>query len=121
MGRPGSVEEYIGSFDEPVRPFLQELRELSLKCAPKADESLKWGQPAYSQRTILFVFAGHRHHASFVFSPSTRKAFAAQLHGFKTGKGSVQLPYDRSVPRELLTEMIQYRTRELEVDNVLWK
>jgi hypothetical protein len=43
--------------------------------------------------TILLVFAGYAEHANFVFTPSTREAFADELSGFRTGKGSVQLPH----------------------------
>jgi hypothetical protein len=52
----------------------------------------KWGATAYSVETILFVFAGYTKNANFVFTPSTREAFAGELSRFRTGKGSVQLP-----------------------------
>ena len=47
---------------------------------------------------ILFVFVGYSKHTNFVVTPSTREVFAAELTGFTTGKGSVQLRYGDPVP-----------------------
>jgi uncharacterized protein YdhG (YjbR/CyaY superfamily) len=118
--KPLTVEAYIESFPGPARKRLSELRDLSRANAPQATESLKWGTPAYSVETILFVFAGYTNHANFVFTPSTREAFAGELSGFRTGKGSVQLPYTDPVPAEMIGRMIEYRINEFEVDGIRW-
>lgn len=118
--RPGDVDEYIAGFDGPKQDFLRRLRGLSRANAPTAVEGLKWGTPAYSLDTILFVFAGYSKHANFVFTPSTKDAFADRLSGFDTGKGSIKLYYDHEIPVDLLAEMIAYRIREFEVDGVKW-
>ena len=119
--KPASVDEYIASFDdEQHRDFLTRLRELSRAAAPQAEESLRWGSPAYALDSILFVFAGYKKHANVVFTPSTKEAFADRLQDFDTGKGSIKLPYDDEIPTELLTEMIAHRIREFEVDGVKW-
>lgn len=119
--KPTTVDEYIASFDgELNRAFLTRLRELSRAAAPQAEESLKWSSPAYAFGSILFVFAGYKRHANFVFTPSTKEAFADRLQDFDTGKGSIKLPYDDEIPTELLTEMIAHRIREFEVDGVKW-
>lgn len=119
--RPGSVDEYIASFaDRSHRDFLTRLRELCRAEAPTAAESLKWGNPAYSLGTILFMFAGYSKHANFAFTPSTKDAFIHRLGDFETGKGTIKMPYDRDIPTELLSEMIAHRIRECEVDGVKW-
>lgn len=120
MGRAGTVEEYVGSFAGAAGEMLRGLRELAQREAPQAREELKWGTPAYSTRTILFVIAGYTEHANIVFTPSTREAFADRLRELETGKGSVKLPYDRPVPWELLAEMIRYRLHECEEQGVNW-
>jgi uncharacterized protein YdhG (YjbR/CyaY superfamily) len=73
MAKPLTVDEYIGSFSGPAQARLRELRELSRAAAPETTEELKWGHPAYSLETILFVFSGHQNHANLVFTPSTRE------------------------------------------------
>lgn len=121
LSKPGNVEEYIARFDSPEQQdFLRRLRDLSRANAPTAGEGLKWGNPAYFLDTILFAFAGYQRHANFVFTPTTKEAFADRLTDFDTGKGSIKLPYDREIPEDLLAEMIAYRIREFEVDGVKW-
>lgn len=119
--KPETVDDYIAAFTEAHhREFLTRLRHLSRDLVPQATESLKWGNPAYSLDTILFAFAGYAKHANFVFTPSTKAAFADQLQDFDTGKGSIKLPYGQETPTELLAEMIAFRLREFEVDGVKW-
>jgi uncharacterized protein YdhG (YjbR/CyaY superfamily) len=121
VDKPKTVDEYLATFPENARKLLDELRALSRGQVPEATEALKWGSPAYSlDGTIMFAFAGYRQHANFVFTPTTRAAFADELTDFRTGKGSVQLPYLQPVPAELLGRMIAHRIREFREDGVLW-
>ncbi|WP_207913604.1 hypothetical protein [Dietzia cinnamea] len=69
---------------------------------------------------ILFMFSGHKAHASMAFTPSTKAAFEAELTRYRTGKSTVALPYGTPPPHPLLTRMIEYRVREHEHDGVNW-
>ena len=46
--------------------------------------------------------------------------FAADLVGYRTGKGTVALPYDDPPPEAILRRMIEFRIREYERDGVKW-
>ncbi len=70
---------------------------------------------------ILVIFAGYKHHMNLVATPSTKQAFEDRLTGYKTGKGSVQLPYDQDLPTELIKEMAAYRLTEYQNRGVKWK
>lgn len=119
---PSTVEQYCGQFSADAADALSELCRVSRSAAPAATEAIKWGHPTFlhPQGTILFVFSGHKKHANFVFTPSTREAFAEELVGFTTGKGRVQLPYGEPVPAELLQRMIRFRIEEFEQHGVKW-
>lgn len=121
--RPTSVEEYLAAFPDEARRRLTGLRALCLEAAPDAVEGLKWGYPAYWTGTILFMFSGHREHASVAVTPTALDAFRGELEalGHGTGKGSVRLPYDRPVPTELVARLLAHRAREYEVDGVTWR
>ncbi|MDX3694648.1 DUF1801 domain-containing protein [Streptomyces europaeiscabiei] len=122
MGKPQTIDEYIEGFAGQSREVLEQVRALARDAVPAASEAIKWGHPAWvhPSGTILFMVSGHAKHANIVFTPSTREAFDAALAGFATGKGSVQLPYGRPVPGDLLRRMIAFRIREHEDDGVLW-
>lgn len=122
MTRPTTAHDYlVGLFDDPALR-IDELRELSRRSAPGAEETIKWGSPAmvHPDGTILFVYSAHKHHANVTFTPSTREAFAHELRECATGEGSVKLPYGQRVPTQLLERMIAHRIREYEDDGVTW-
>lgn len=122
MPKPATINEYINAAPPLGRALLNERRDLSREAAPDAVEQIKWGHPAYvhSDGVILFMFSGHKAHASVAFTPSTRAAFEAELTQYRTGKGTVALPYDTPPPRPLLTRMVMYRVREHKHDGVNW-
>ena len=122
MPKPTTIDDYIRSAPEAGRRMLKQLRALSRDAVPHATEQLKWGHPAYvhSDGVILFMFSAHKAHASFAVTPSTRAAFSADLVGYRTGKGTVALPYDAPPPHPILRKMIEFRIREYEDDGVRW-
>ena len=122
MAKAVTVDEYMTLAPEAGRRLLERLRALCREAAPRATEQIKWGHPAYvhPDGVILFMFSAHREHASFAFTPTTRAAFAADLVGYRIGKGTVALPYDARPPLLILRRMIEFRIREYERDGVKW-
>ena len=122
MFKPTTIDEYINTALPAGRTLLSELRKLSRDAVPDAVEQIKWGHPAYvhPDGVILFMFSGHKTHASLAFTPSTRAAFETELTGYRTGKGTIALPYNTTPPRPLLTKMIEFRVREHEHHGVNW-
>lgn len=120
VDRPTTIDEYIAAQAPEIRPRVAELRALVRAHAPGAVESIKWGSPAFSGRTIYVMLSAHARHCNVAFTPSTREAFAAELTGLRTGKGTVQVPHDEPVPADLLGRMIEYRAVECEQRGVNW-
>lgn len=122
MTKPTTIDDYIRSAPEGGRRMLEQLCALCRDAAPHATEQLKWGHPAYlhPDGVILFMFSAHKAHASFAFTPSTRAAFTADLVAYRTGKGTVALPYDAPSPHSILRRMIEFRIREYEDEGVKW-
>lgn len=89
MTRPTTVDDYLVGLSDDAALRIDELRELSRRSAPGAEETIKWGSPAmvHPDGTILFVHSAHKHHANVTFTPSTRKAFARELREYATGEG----------------------------------
>lgn len=120
--KPTTVEEYLAALPDPAAALIREVRALAREVVPEAGEALKWSSPAllHPSGMILVIYSAHRQHANVTFTPSTREAFAEELSGFETGKGSVKLPYDRPVPAQLLRRMVAHRVREYEQEGVTW-
>lgn len=122
MPRPTTIDDYIDQAPDAGRGHVRELRALCREAVPEAVEQITWGHPAYvhPDGVILLMFSAHTAHASFAVTPSTRDAFADELGGFRTGKGTVALPYDAALPRHLLRRMIEFRVHEYEDHGIKW-
>lgn len=107
-----SVSEYIKTFPKEIQAILEKLREIILKKAPDAVESISYGMPAYkTHKKPLVYFAAFKNHIGFYATPTGHSEFAEQLSKYKQGKGSVQFPFD-DVPYELVRKIIQFRVKE---------
>jgi uncharacterized protein YdhG (YjbR/CyaY superfamily) len=100
---------------------LREMRACIRKAAPGAEESLKWGMPAFSYKRILVMFAGFRHHIGFFPTPSPLRALADDLKGFKSSKGGVQFPLEKRLPLGLVTKITKFRVKESREQDALWR
>ena len=118
--RPTSVAEYIAAAPKEARSKLREMRRLIAAAAPGATQSLKWSMPAFSYTRILVTFAAFKKHIGFFPTPSALREFKKDLVGFKTSAGTVQLPYDKPLPKALITRITKFRVRELKARDAKW-
>jgi len=118
---PKTITEYINTVPKESREKLREIRACIRKTAPGANESIKWGMPAFSNGRILVMFAGFKHHIGFYPTPSAVKAFAKDISGFKTAKGSIQFPLEKPLPLPLIRKMTAFRIRELKEEDRKWR
>ena len=110
-----NTEEYILQFPKEVQPILKKIREIIRKAAPNSVESISYGMPAYKLHgKPLVYFGGFKNHHGFYALPSGTDAFKKQLSNFKTGKGSIQFPFDKELPWKLIEEIVQFRAKEIE-------
>ena len=118
---PKSITEYINAAPKEAQKKLREMRACIRAAAPGAEESLKWGMPAFSYRRILVTFAAFKNHIGFYPTPSAVKAFANDLSKFATAKGSIQFPLEKPLPLPLIRKITAFRVREsIEADGK-WK
>jgi uncharacterized protein YdhG (YjbR/CyaY superfamily) len=119
--RPTSITEYINAAPKEARKKLREMRACIREAAPGAEESLKWGMPAFSYRRILVTFAAFKHHIGFYPTPSAVTAFANELAKFATAKGSIQFPLEKPLPLPLISKITAFRVRESIEEDGKWK
>ena len=117
--RPKSVTEYINTAPKGARKKLREMRACIRAAAPRAEESLKWGMPAFSYRRILVTFAAFKHHIGFYPTPSAVRAFANDLSKFVTADASIRFPLDKPLP--LIRKITAFRVRESIEEDAKWR
>lgn len=115
-----SVTEYINALPTEAQEKFQELRNILKQVAPEAKESIKWGSPVLEQDRILFAYSAHKDHLNFMPTRSTLIHFTAELTDYKTGKDTIQFPYNKPLPSELIKKIAQHRLKEVIEDGALW-
>ena len=119
--RPKSITEYIYAAPKEARKKLREMRACIRAAAPGANESLKWGMPAFSYRRILVTFAAFKHHIGFYPTPSAVRAFANELRPFVTANASIQFPLEKPLPLSLIRKITAFRVRESIEKDEKWR
>jgi uncharacterized protein YdhG (YjbR/CyaY superfamily) len=118
--KPTTVAEYIAAAPPEARGKLREIRAILREVAPRATETLKWGMPVYEEERILFAFAAFKSHLNFIPTPSAMGPFKKELAKYTTGKGTIQFPYDRPLPKGLLRRIAAFRLKDVRERNAGW-
>ena len=118
--KPTTVGEYIAAAPRQAQEKLNELRSILKKVVPDATESLKWGTPVFEEKRILFAYAAFKTHLNFMPTPAAITAFKEDLDQYATGKGSVQFPYDKKLPKTLIRKIAVYRARDVRETDAKW-
>ena len=104
------IDAYIEGFPEEAQKRMRTIRDIIREEAPEATERICMRIPTYELNGKWFLhFAGFQKHIGFYPQPERIEAFAEQLRGYKTSKGTVQFPHNRPLPLELIREMARYR------------
>lgn len=109
---PRNMDDYVGRFPQHVQQRLTKMRATIRKAAPKAQETISYGMPAFRLDGILVWFAAHQRHIGFYPRASGITAFKSELSEYKVAKGSVQFPLDKPLPLALVRRMVRFRVKE---------
>jgi uncharacterized protein YdhG (YjbR/CyaY superfamily) len=120
MSRLTTVREYIEAAPDGARKHLREIRSLLRKVAPRATEALKWGSPVLEEKRILFSYSAHRSHLNFMPTGPAFAPFRKDLAKYKTGKDTIQFPYDRPLPKALIRKIAAHRARQVREKDARW-
>jgi uncharacterized protein YdhG (YjbR/CyaY superfamily) len=107
-----TTDEYIASFPQNVQTKLQKVRQAMKDAAPKAQEVISYGMPAFKQNGILVWFAAFKNHIGFFPKVSAVEAFKEQLAGYQTSKGTIRFPLDKPIPIVIIKKIVKFRVKE---------
>jgi uncharacterized protein YdhG (YjbR/CyaY superfamily) len=107
-----SIDEYIMQFPPEIQETLNTLRKAIKDNAPNSEEKISYQMPAFYLYGNLVYFAVHKNHIGFYPTASGIDAFKDKLSQFKLSKGTVQFPLDKSLPYDLIIEIVKFRVAE---------
>jgi len=112
--KPTTIDEYLDTLSDEKRRALQKLRKTIRSIAPKAEECISYGIPAF--RLGGAVVAGF--HATstgcsyFPFSGSTFRTLAGELEGYDKTKSALHFDPGHPLPVTLVRKLIKTRITE---------
>ena len=114
MSNIGEVDAYINSFEGKTKEYLKQLRLLIREVVPDTSELLNYNIAAFTlieggKREEQIMIAGYKKHVGLYPHPTTMEKFDNELSEYKKGKGSIQFPLDKPLPKDLIQRMIKYR------------
>ncbi|MEO8680732.1 MAG: DUF1801 domain-containing protein, partial [Vicinamibacterales bacterium] len=68
------------------------------------------------------AFSAHKAHLNFAPTAAGLAQFRKELERHKTTKNFLQIPYDKSLPEDLVRKIAEYRVREVREreDDAFW-
>jgi uncharacterized protein YdhG (YjbR/CyaY superfamily) len=109
-----SVDEYIASQPDSVRPVLDQLRSAILKALPRAEEVISYNMPTYKlQREAVIYFASWKRHYSLYPSGDYLVAeFIDELGPYLVERGTIRFPLSGRLPVNLIEKVARFRGEE---------
>ncbi len=103
--RPVTMDEYILAQPEDVQPVLRAVRGAIRAAIPNAEERISWSMPTFWKGQNIIHFAANKNHLGVYAGAEAAEAFGERLAGYKSSKGTIQFPYTKPVPLELIAEI----------------
>ena len=109
---PQTIAEYIVRHPEYTQTYLRQINDTIRGALPDAVPKLSWSMPTYWKKRNLIQFAAFKKHVGLYPGPAAVEAFADQLNGYRTSKGTIQFPYDKPLPLDLIAEIAKWCGKE---------
>ena len=102
-----TVGEYLAALSPDKRAALQTLRQQIQAAAPRAEECISYGIPAFRlDGRMLAWFGAATHHCSF-FPGAIVADFKKDLKKYETSKGTIRFSPDTPLPSTLVRKLIK--------------
>src|SRR5881275_1540661 len=112
--KPQTIDEYLATAKPDQRRTLTKLRKTIRAVAPKAEECISYGIPAFrlNGRSLVFFAAWANHCALYPGSSATLKKFRNELRDFQTSKGTIRFSPGNPLPVPLVRKLVKARIAE---------
>lgn len=108
---PDDIVAYLAALTPEERAALQKLRRTIKAAAPAAEECISYRMPAFRLNGLLVAYAAFTNHCS-LFPCGSTKAFAKDLAGYQTSKGTIRFDPKAPLPVTLVRKIVKARLAE---------
>ena len=111
--KPDNIDEYLAALPDDKRVALEKLRKAIGAAAPRAEECISYGVPAFRLGgRMLVAFGAARNHCAFYPGAYPLKACKNEIKDYDTGKGTLRFPADKPLPSALVRKIVKARIAE---------
>ena len=112
--KPNTIDEYLATLTADKRAALEKLRKIIRAAAPKAEECISYGMPAFRlDGKFLVVFRAAANHCAYhPMSGSIVEAHKDALKNYDTSKGTIRFQADKPLPAALVKKLVKARIAE---------
>jgi uncharacterized protein YdhG (YjbR/CyaY superfamily) len=101
-----SVDQYIASFPDDVRPVLEEIRGAVREALPGSGETIRYDMPTVTLdgRSVVH-YAGWKKHVSVYPVPELDEALEHDVAPYRAARATARFPLNRPVPVALIARL----------------
>lgn len=112
--KPQNIDAVLAHASADQRVVLQKMRRTIHAAAPRAEECISYGLPAFRLhgRALVAFAAWKNHFALYPMSAVTVKRFREQLRGFELTKGTIRFTAEKPLPATLIKQLVRARVAE---------
>ena len=108
-----TIDEYLARLSDEKRAPLEKLRRAIKSAAPKAEECISYGIPAFRVGGRLLVgFGAAANHCAFYPGAFPVQAHKDQLEAYDTSKGTIRFQAAKPLPVALVRKLVKTRIAE---------
>ncbi len=105
---PKTVLEYIESQSLEAHPHITKIAAIIRDSIPCVNERISWSMPTYEKAGKSVSFAACKNHVSLYVGSEAIEKFASELSEFMTKKNAIYLPYSKTLPLELIEDIVKW-------------
>src|SRR6059036_10742 len=113
--KPQTIDEYLATAKPDQRRTLAKLRKTIRAIAPKAEECISYGIPAFrlNGRSLVF-FGAWANHCALYPGSSAMKEFRNELRDFQTSKGTLRFSPDNPLLVAWVKKLVKARVAQVD-------
>ena len=113
--KPKTIDEYLAAVSDDKRAALEKLRKTIRAAAPKAEECISYGVPAFRlDGRMLVAFGAAAKHCAFYPGSFPLEAHKDELKDYDTSKGTIRFQADKPLPLAFVRKLVKTRIAENE-------
>ena len=110
--KPKTPDQYLKALSADKRAALERLRKNIRAAAPKAEECISYGVPAFRLNgKFMVAYAASKNHCAFY--PGSVIAGLKELKNYDTSKGTIRFPPDETLPSALVRKLVKLRIAKM--------